>query len=176
MKNLFKVVTIFATLALLVGSMVALSVSAAEGDLFGETDATATATAVESTGTEATSEATEATEATGTEATEATEPSEATGTEATEATEPSEATGAETTGTEAAEVKAGDANADGLINMKDVLTIRKYLADMEVVIDLDGADAYADGEVNTKDVLALRQYLAGIIDVLPMTVEPTTAA
>lgn len=127
MKNLFKVVTVFATLALLVGSMVALSVSAAEGDLSGETDATATATA------------------------------------------------AETTGTQATEIKAGDANADGNIDMKDVLTVRKYLAGMDVVIDLDGADAYADGEVNTKDVLALRQYLAGIIDVLPMSAEPTAA-
>ena len=127
MKNLFKVVAIFATLALLVGSMVALSVSASEGDLSGQTDATATVTA------------------------------------------------AETTGTEATELKAGDANADNEVNMKDVLTIRKYLAGLDVVIDLNGADAMADGEVNMKDVLALRQFLAGIIDELPLIVEPTAA-
>ncbi len=132
MKNLFKVVTVFATLALLVGTLVALSVSATEGDQ-GATDATATATATETT------------------------------------VETSEV---QTTGTEATEIKAGDANADGNIDMKDVLTVRKYLANMDVVIDLDGADAYADGEVNTKDVLALRQFLAGIIDELPLTVDP----
>lgn len=128
MKNLFKVVTVFATLALLVGSLVALSVSAAEGDLIGETDATATETAVETTGTQAT------------------------------------------------ELKAGDANADNEVNMKDVLTIRKYLAGLDVEIDLNGADAMADGEVNMKDVLALRQFLAGIVDELPLTVEPIATA
>ena len=130
MKNLFKVVTVFATLALLVGTLVALSVSATEGDQ-GATDVTATAT-------ETTVETSEV----------------------------------QTTGTEATEIKVGDANADGNIDMKDVLTVRKYLANMDVVIDLDGADAYADGEVNTKDVLALRQFLAGIIDELPLTVDP----
>ena len=54
-------------------------------------------------------------------------------------------------------VIAGDANADGIINTKDILTIRKYLAGMEVFIDMEGADMTKDGAVNMKDVLALRK-------------------
>ncbi len=130
MKNLFKVVTVFATLALLVGTMVALSVSAAGGDQ-GATDATATGAA---------------------------------------ATE----TAAETTGSET-ETLAGDANVDGFVNMKDILTIRKYIVGTDVTIDLDGADAFDDDVVDMKDVLVLRQFIADIIDELPTTVEPTNA-
>lgn len=126
MKNLFKVVTVFATLALLVGTLVALSVSATEGDLAGDTDATATAV--------------------------------------------------ETTGTEAAELACGDANGDGAVNLKDVLFVRKYLADLEVEIDLVAADTNNDGEVNMKDVLNLRKFLADMIDSLPVAeTEPTAA-
>ena len=51
----------------------------------------------------------------------------------------------------------GDANADGVINTKDILTIRKYLAGMDVFIDMEGADRTKDGVVNMKDVLALRK-------------------
>ena len=126
MKNLFKVVTVFATLALLVSAIVALSVSATEGDLTGETDATATAV--------------------------------------------------ETTGTEAPALVCGDANGDGAVNMKDVLFVRKYLADLDVDIDLAAADTNNDGEVNMKDVLNLRKLLANLIDTLPVSdTEPTAA-
>ena len=128
MKNLFKVVTVFATLALLIGTMVALSVSAAEGDLTGNTDATATETAVE------------------------------------------------TTGTEAPALVCGDANSDGVVNMKDVLFVRKYIAELEVDIDLVAADTNNDGEVNMKDVLNLRRFLAGMIDSLPVPATEPTAA
>ncbi len=55
----------------------------------------------------------------------------------------------------------GDANADGKVNVKDVLVIRKQLAKWEVAIDMDAADCNADGYVNTKDVLLLRKYIAG---------------
>lgn len=57
-------------------------------------------------------------------------------------------------------VLAGDANSDAAVNMKDVLTIRKHLAGMTVVIDMDAADANQDGAVNMKDVLTLRKNLA----------------
>ncbi len=57
----------------------------------------------------------------------------------------------------------GDANADGAINMKDVLILRKRLADMDVSPDLAASDVNSDGLVNMKDVLMIRQYLAGII-------------
>lgn len=126
MKNLFKAVTVFTTLALLVGAMVALSAAAAEGDFIGETDATATAV--------------------------------------------------ETTATQAAELVCGDANNDGVVNMKDVLVVRKYLADLEVEIDLVAADTNNDGEVNMKDVLNLRKLLADMVDSLPVPATEPTAA
>ncbi len=56
----------------------------------------------------------------------------------------------------------GDANDDGKIDMKDVLTVRKYLAQMEVKIDVAKADATGDGKVDMKDVLTLRKTIAGI--------------
>ena len=126
MKNLFKAVTVFTTLALLVGAMVALSAAAAEGDLTGETDVTATAV--------------------------------------------------ETTATQAPELVCGDANNDGAVNMKDVLMVRKYLADIEVDINLDNADTNNDGDVNMKDVLNLRKFLAGIVESLPVPATEPTAA
>ena len=70
------------------------------------------------------------------------------------------ATNAEPTATSAEPVLVGDANADGVINLKDVLVLRKYLADIPVEIDLVGADMTRDNTVNMKDVLALRQILA----------------
>ena len=60
----------------------------------------------------------------------------------------------------------GDANADGAVNMKDVLLMRKYLADNADAMNMENADCNADGEVNMKDVLMLRKYLANIIDTL----------
>ena len=61
----------------------------------------------------------------------------------------------------------GDANNDGAINMKDVLIMRKYIADMPTEINLELADANGDGTVNMKDVLMLRKYLANLIDEIP---------
>ncbi len=60
----------------------------------------------------------------------------------------------------------GDANTDGAINSKDVLTLRKYMADMEVHILMAAADCNGDREVNMKDVLILRMYLAELIDTI----------
>ncbi len=58
----------------------------------------------------------------------------------------------------------GDANGDSAINTKDVLTMRKYVADSPVKIDLTAADCNGDNTVNMKDVLVLRMYLAELID------------
>lgn len=66
----------------------------------------------------------------------------------TEPTQPSQA------------VLAGDANSDGVINMKDVLTLRKLLADIAVEINEAAADFNGDGAINMKDVLGLRKEIA----------------
>ena len=54
----------------------------------------------------------------------------------------------------------GDANGDGKFNMKDVLLLRKLLADIPVEIDAVAADVTGDGTVNMKDVLSMRKLLA----------------
>ena len=55
----------------------------------------------------------------------------------------------------------GDVNDDGKINMKDVLSMRKYIAGMTITINLENADCYYDNRINIKDVLWLRKYIAG---------------
>ena len=57
----------------------------------------------------------------------------------------------------------GDANEDEAVNMKDVLTMRKYVGGLDVACNLQNADVNADGAVNMKDVLLVRKYIAGMI-------------
>ncbi len=118
-------------------------------------DPEAEATATEADSTETEPEAT-ATEPVVTEPSE-TEPSE---------TEPVVTEPSETKPSTPVVLLYGDANGDNEINMKDVLTLRKYLAGMEVEINMTLADANGDDEINMKDVLALRKYLAGMDQVL----------
>ena len=69
-----------------------------------------------------------------------------------------------TTTTAAKEILYGDANNDGMVNMKDVLAMRKYVADLPVELDFDAADTNGDGAVNMKDILTVRKYIADLID------------
>lgn len=62
----------------------------------------------------------------------------------------------------AAGLLVGDANGDGVVNTKDVLSLRRYLAALSTTIALPNADANGDGAVNTKDVLWLRKTLADL--------------
>lgn len=55
----------------------------------------------------------------------------------------------------------GDVNSDGVVNKKDSLLLKRYLADNTVEIDKKAADVNADNSVNKKDSLRLKQYLAG---------------
>ena len=57
----------------------------------------------------------------------------------------------------------GDANGDGSVNMKDVLVMRKFLAELDPAgFDQEAADVTHDGVVNMKDVLKIRKFLAEI--------------
>lgn len=67
----------------------------------------------------------------------------------------------------------GDANGDGVIDMKDVLTVRKYVAELSVTLNLATADANRDGAINTKDVLWLRKYIAAARPTTTPTASPT---
>ena len=69
---------------------------------------------------------------------------------------------AEPTETQAASAVYGDANDDGVVNMKDVLVMRKYLGGLDVSCNLRNSDVNADDAVNMKDVLLVHKYIAGI--------------
>ncbi len=56
----------------------------------------------------------------------------------------------------------GDANDDGTVNMKDVLTMRKVVANIDVDFVFEAADINMDAVVNMKDVLAVRKYIADL--------------
>lgn len=55
----------------------------------------------------------------------------------------------------------GDLNSDGVVNKKDSLLLKMYLAGNTTDIDTDAADVFTDGSVNKKDSLLLKRYLAG---------------
>lgn len=55
---------------------------------------------------------------------------------------------------------SGDANGDGDVNMKDVLALRMFIANLAVDLWTDQADVCTDGSLDMKDVLLLRQYVA----------------
>ena len=60
----------------------------------------------------------------------------------------------------------GDTNDDGKISAADVLRLKKYLAGMEVEINLLNADVTGDGKVSAADLLRLKKYFAGMDAVL----------
>ena len=55
----------------------------------------------------------------------------------------------------------GDVTGDGVVNKMDALRLKKYLAGLDVEIDLAAADVNCDGVVNKMDALRLKKYLAG---------------
>ena len=60
----------------------------------------------------------------------------------------------------------GDADGDGLVNTKDIILIRKYVAAKDPITGISaveisaGADANGDGTINTKDIILVRKYVA----------------
>lgn len=59
-------------------------------------------------------------------------------------------------------VKLGDANGDGSVNINDVTTIQRHLAELETLegIYLHAADANQDGTVDIADATIIQMYLA----------------
>lgn len=63
----------------------------------------------------------------------------------------------------------GDADANGILNLQDVLAIQKHLAKYHALsgVMLQNADANKDGSVTVQDAIVLQQLFAGIIAQLP---------
>ena len=53
----------------------------------------------------------------------------------------------------------GDVNGDGVINLKDLVLLQRFLNKWDVKIDLFGADCDGSGKINLKDFVLLRRYL-----------------
>ncbi|MBE6737715.1 MAG: hypothetical protein E7566_03550 [Ruminococcaceae bacterium] len=58
----------------------------------------------------------------------------------------------------------GDANEDGIVNIKDATAIQKHIASLIVLTDkgCSISDVDGSGEVNIKDATAIQKYIAGI--------------
>ncbi|MBQ7541260.1 MAG: hypothetical protein IJT44_03100 [Clostridia bacterium] len=68
--------------------------------------------------------------------------------------------------TTAAKRVAGDADADGVLSLKDVVLIRRFLAEgWDVEIDESAADVDGDHAVTLQDVVLITRCLAGGWDV-----------
>lgn len=65
----------------------------------------------------------------------------------------------------------GDANGDGSVNINDVTTIQRYLAEMDTLegIFLHAADVNQDGKVDIEDATAIQMYLAEYEMVYPIS-------
>ena len=55
----------------------------------------------------------------------------------------------------------GDVDADGVITLRDVVQLRRFLADWDVTINADGADVDADGLLTLQDCVRITRYLVG---------------
>ena len=60
------------------------------------------------------------------------------------------------------EVMLGDADGDGVVNINDVTTIQRHVAEFEVLEDLQAkaADVNGDGSITIEDATLVQQYLA----------------
>ena len=75
------------------------------------------------------------------------------------------------------EYKYGDADLNGIVNVKDATAVQKHVASLITLEDkaLVQADATGDGDVNVKDATAIQKLVAGLITVLPAEGNKDTA-
>lgn len=59
------------------------------------------------------------------------------------------------------DIRFGDVNSDGKVDLKDVLTFKKYNAEQDVTLDKTATDVNADTKVDSKDLLLIKKHLAG---------------
>jgi len=63
------------------------------------------------------------------------------------------------------DMKMGDVNKDGVINGKDIVLLRQYVAGWPTAVfdnyQIVAADVTGDGVVNGKDIVKIRQFIAG---------------
>ena len=66
--------------------------------------------------------------------------------------------------------KAGDANLDGIVDIIDLVRIKKYISKQVELTDESkiNADINLDGNIDETDLDFLKEYLAGNYDSLPI--------
>ncbi|MBE6051821.1 MAG: endo-1,4-beta-xylanase [Clostridium sp.] len=62
----------------------------------------------------------------------------------------------------------GDVNEDGKVNVKDLLTIKEYVAGVDVKINTKNADVNGDKKVDLFDTILIQQYLKKVIVKFPV--------
>ncbi len=89
----------------------------------------------------------------------------------------SDDTNTEDTNTEdtASDILWGDADKSGKVDMMDVVTIQKFIAEIEVDIDEVAADVSLNGRATMMDVTTLQRFIAKLIDKLPLIEEISDA-
>lgn len=56
----------------------------------------------------------------------------------------------------------GDANADSRVDIKDLVRVKKYLADENTPINLEAVDDDENGKIESSDLIKLRKVLLGV--------------
>ena len=87
-------------------------------------------------------------------------------TETTETTTTTSTTSGTTTSGEEGDVKWGDVNCDGKVNIADLFLLAQHIAALTTVEGqgFKNADVANDGKVNIADLFKLAQYVAQLID------------
>ena len=62
--------------------------------------------------------------------------------------------------------KLGDTNDNGEVDVRDIITLRRYVAGgYDITVNEDALDTNGDGEVDVRDIVVLRRFIAGGYDI-----------